>query len=286
MFLLSLIFLYSYVLESLPEVIPYLLTPFILVIIYVTTPLMFLLSLIFITIFSLISSFSNQNYIQSIIKLNLPKFFGIDIQKFYEGGLDLFFKNFYLNLEYQLNFFLKNLENLKINFLNTDHLKLFSDYLNYPIFIYSGLFFFLTTFISLVVLNYLGLYGVFILNLISLTILWVSIVPYAFNIFSNNIYYYVSFGKWMYLTINYKVSFDFLIDITSISFSFLTLTIAQFVYIYTFAYFRYEPLVDRLILFLNMFIISMVFLVSSGNLVNLFLGWEMIGLTSFFLINF
>jgi NADH:ubiquinone oxidoreductase subunit 5 (subunit L)/multisubunit Na+/H+ antiporter MnhA subunit len=76
----------------------------------------------------------------------------------------------------------------------------------------------------------------------------------------------------MYLTINYKVSFDFLIDITSISFSFLTLTIAQFVYIYTFAYFRYEPLVDRLVLFLNMFIISMVFLVSSGNLINLFLG--------------
>jgi NADH-quinone oxidoreductase subunit L len=30
----------------------------------------------------------------------------------------------------------------------------------------------------------------------------------------------------------------------------------------------------------------MVFLVSSGNLINLFLGWEMIGLTSFFLINF
>jgi NADH-quinone oxidoreductase subunit L len=90
----------------------------------------------------------------------------------------------------------------------------------------------------------------------------------------------------MYLTINYKVSFDFLIDITSISFSFLTLTIAQFVYIYTFSYFRYEPLVDRLVLFLNMFIISMVFLVSAGNLRNLFLGWEMIGLTSFFLINF
>jgi NADH:ubiquinone oxidoreductase subunit 5 (subunit L)/multisubunit Na+/H+ antiporter MnhA subunit len=76
----------------------------------------------------------------------------------------------------------------------------------------------------------------------------------------------------MYLTINYKVSFDFLIDITSISFSFLTLTIAQFVYIYTFSYFRYEPLVDRLVLFLNMFIISMVFLVSAGNLINLFLG--------------
>lgn len=76
----------------------------------------------------------------------------------------------------------------------------------------------------------------------------------------------------MYLNTNFKVNFDFLIDNISLSFSFLTLTIAIFVYFYTFSYFRYEPLVDRLLIFLNLFIISMVFLVSSGNLVMLFLG--------------
>lgn len=90
----------------------------------------------------------------------------------------------------------------------------------------------------------------------------------------------------MYLSTNYKINFDFFVDNISLSFSFLTLSIALFVYLYTFAYFRYEPLVDRLIIFLNLFIISMVFLVSSGNFVMLFLGWELIGLTSFFLINF
>ena len=90
----------------------------------------------------------------------------------------------------------------------------------------------------------------------------------------------------MYLGYNYRVTFDFLIDNISLSFSFLTLTIAMFVYIYTFSYFRYEPLVESLVLFLNSFIISMVFLVSSGNFIMMFLGWEMIGLTSFFLINF
>ena len=90
----------------------------------------------------------------------------------------------------------------------------------------------------------------------------------------------------MYLSSNYKINFDFLIDNISLSFSFLTISIAIFVYMYTFSYFRYEPLVDRLLIFLNLFIISMVFLVSSGNFVMLFLGWELIGLTSFFLINF
>ena len=76
----------------------------------------------------------------------------------------------------------------------------------------------------------------------------------------------------MYLNSNYKIFFDLYIDNISLSFSFLTLTIAIFVYNFTFAYFRYEPLVDRLIVLLNLFIISMVFLVSSGNLVSLFLG--------------
>lgn len=76
----------------------------------------------------------------------------------------------------------------------------------------------------------------------------------------------------MYLNTNFRLNFDFLVDNISVSFSFLTLTIAIFVYVYTFSYFRYEPLVDRLLIFLNLFIISMVFLVSSGNLVMLFLG--------------
>lgn len=66
----------------------------------------------------------------------------------------------------------------------------------------------------------------------------------------------------------------------------LTTTIAFFVYIYAFSYFRYEPLVDRFLLFLLSFVISMIFLVTSGNTIMLFLGWELIGFTSFCLINF
>jgi NADH:ubiquinone oxidoreductase subunit 5 (subunit L)/multisubunit Na+/H+ antiporter MnhA subunit len=140
----------------------------------------------------------------------------------------------------------------------------------YPLFVYLSFLFFLTTFFSLLCLFYTGLYGTFILNLVALGLLWLSIIPYVKYIFTENLYYYVSFGKWMYLTVDYRVSFDFLIDIVSLSFSFLTITIAIFVYIYTFSYFRYEPLVDRLVLFLNSFIISMAFLVSSGNFIFFF----------------
>lgn len=156
----------------------------------------------------------------------------------------------------------------------------------YPLFLYTGLLFLTTTILSLICMSYLGLYGVFVVNLISITLFWISMLYYFNVIVSENTFYYINLGKWMYLSNGYRISFDLLIDTTSISFSFLTLTIGVFVYIYTFSYFRYEPLVERLILFLNSFMISMILLVSSGNFIVMFLGWELIGLTSFFLINF
>jgi hypothetical protein len=53
-----------------------------------------------------------------------------------------------------------------------DIFSFFSDvsinYLDYPLFFYFGLFFLMTSFLSLVALNYLGFYGVFVLNLTSI----------------------------------------------------------------------------------------------------------------------
>ena len=173
-----------------------------------------------------------------------------------------------------------------IGLVNNIFSDIYLNYTNYPIFLLFSILFFFSSFFSLFALSYLGFYGVFVLNFLTLTALWLSMLPYFISIFKLNNYYYISFGKWMSLNTGSKINFDFLVDNISFSFSFLTLSIAIFVYIYTFAYFRYEPLVDRLLLFLNLFIISMVFLVSSSNLIMLFLGWELIGLTSFFLINF
>nr|QLI42465.1 NADH dehydrogenase subunit 5 [Pseudocohnilembus persalinus] len=216
-----------------------------------------------------------------IIKVNFYSIFvtyGLSTVKFYSHifnfiSFDIFdFYQFYI-----LKYF---------SSLYSFYFELTSNFLSYPIFILFAVLFLLTSFFSLLSMSYLGFYGVFVLNFISLFLLWLSVIPYIASIMKFNNFYYISLGKWMYLATNYKINFDFLIDNISLSFSFLTLTIAIFVYLYAFSYFRYEPLVDRLIIFLNLFIISMVFLVSSGNFVMLFLGWELIGLTSFFLINF
>jgi len=149
-----------------------------------------------------------------------------------------------------------------------------------------GCLFLLTTLSSLIALSYLGLYGVFVLNLPPLFFFWISSIFFLKKVFFFHKAYIINFGKWFVFNISQKIFFELYIDYISLSFTVLTLTIALFVYIYCFSYFRAEPNVERLMLFINLFVISMVLLVSSGNFMVLFLGWELIGLTSFFLINF
>lgn len=170
-----------------------------------------------------------------------------------------------------------------LSFYNT---IFFLEYNNTPIFFFFGFLFFTTVTVSWFFFSYLGLYGMFKLNISSLFLFWLSLLFSAKSIFVDQKVYIIKICNWAFLSLNVRVDYYFLIDTISFSFMLLTTTIAFFVYIYAFAYFRYEPLVDRFLLFILSFVISMIFLVTSGNTIMLFLGWELIGLTSFFLINF
>lgn len=135
-------------------------------------------------------------------------------------------------------------------------------------------------------MSFLGLYGVFFLNLITIVLFWLSTVIYINDFFLENYSFKINLGKWFTLMLSYDVYFEFYIDSISYSFMLLTISIATFVYIYIFSYFRYDANVERLIIFINLFVISMIILVISGNFFVMFFGWELIGLTSFMLINF
>lgn len=196
-----------------------------------------------------------------------------------ENNLQIFYNSLIADILFDYNVF-------KYQYLNEYFFKLTLFHSNLPIFFYFGLLFILTTIFSLFLLSYYGFYGVFILNLITIICFWFSTILYFNSFFIHNISYKINLGKWFIIFLNYPVYFEIFIDSISYSFMFLTLTIAVFVYIYTFSYFRYEPNVERLVLLINCFVISMICLVTSGNFFVLFLGWELIGLTSFFLINF
>ncbi len=194
--------------------------------------------------------------IYSVHKLNDSHFC------FTKHYLDLFFTNFY--------------ESYSIGF----------EYNSIPFFFFFGFLFFSTVITSWFFFSYLGLYGIFKLNIFTLFFFWISLMLSAKSVFLNQKIYIIKICNWAFLGLNVRVDYYFLIDTISFSFMLLTTTIAFFVFVYAFSYFRNEPLVDRFLLFILSFVISMIFLVTSGNTIMLFLGWELIGLTSFLLINF
>lgn len=198
--------------------------------------------------------------------------------------------NFEINYNYCFTFFFLCLYTYIVHIDYADE-TLFTFVLEFKNFL-SFLFttFFIFYFICLVsgflFKHYLGLYGIFFLNIISIFFFWVSaLLNINFFLAENNVISFSLF-KWFYINNFIQINFDIYIDAISFSFMLLTLTIAFFVNIYTFSYFRYEPYINRLILLINAFVLSMLILVSSGNLIVFFFGWELIGLTSFFLINF
>jgi len=154
------------------------------------------------------------------------------------------------------------------------------------VFMFFGFLVFFNIIFCLFFNSYLGYSGVFFLTTLTMFLFWVSVLFVYYDYQYNNIYFYLNFGNWFKINLNLFVPFELFVDHLSLNYTFLTLTIAVSVLFYTFSYFRYEPLVDRLVLLISSFVMSMVLLVNAGNFCVLFLGWELIGLTSFLLINF
>lgn len=88
--------------------------------------------------------------------------------------------------------------------------------------------------------------------------------------------------NWLALDVTISLKLDAL----SYLFVLLVVAIGLATNFYTLNYLKYEAHEDIFSILINWFMFSMIILVLANNLFTLFLGWESIGLTSFFLINF
>lgn len=80
------------------------------------------------------------------------------------------------------------------------------------------------------------------------------------------------------------VTFQF--DALSSVMLFVITFISLIVHLYSFEYLGFDPFYMRFMSFLNLFTFFMMLLVTSGNIVQMFIGWEGVGLSSYLLINF
>ena len=83
-----------------------------------------------------------------------------------------------------------------------------------------------------------------------------------------------------------NVSWGFLFDPLT-SFMLIIVTLISFlVHIYSISYMGHDPYLTRFMSYLSLFTLFMLFLVTSDNFIQMFLGWEGVGLASYLLINF
>jgi len=85
---------------------------------------------------------------------------------------------------------------------------------------------------------------------------------------------------------NLKVTFGFLVDPLSITMALFVTGVGALIHLYAIGYMRGDPRYPTFFLYLNLFAFSMLMLVLGDNLLVTFLGWEGVGVCSYFLIAF
>lgn len=96
---------------------------------------------------------------------------------------------------------------------------------------------------------------------------------------------YLDLNFWIVFT-DLKLNWYFLFDnLTSVMLVVVT-TISSLVNIYSISYMNNDPHFNRFMSYLSLFTFFMIILITSNNYVQMFVGWEGVGLCSYLLINF
>lgn len=111
----------------------------------------------------------------------------------------------------------------------------------------------------------------------------------SFTVFCSIVFfgkvYILTLGQWLDLG-NLQVSWSFCFDsLTAVMLCVVTL-ISTFVHLYSTSYMENDPHITRFMSYLSLFTFFMLILVTANNFLQMFIGWEGVGVSSYLLINF
>ncbi len=101
----------------------------------------------------------------------------------------------------------------------------------------------------------------------------------AGHVFNGDVYAWLVSGE-------FKLAIGFLIDPLTVTMLLVVSFVSLMVHIYTIGYMADDPGYTRFFSYISLFTFSMLMLVMSNNFLQLFFGWEAVGLVSYLLIGF
>jgi len=131
----------------------------------------------------------------------------------------------------------------------------------------------------------IGKKGVIIINITTIIINIIIIFLIIYEIIFLKSICYINLWTWINFDI-LDIKFGFLFDSITAIMSFIVFFISALVHIYSYNYMYNDPHFNRFISYLSLFTFFMVLIITSNNFLQLFFGWECVGLASYLLINF
>ena len=112
-----------------------------------------------------------------------------------------------------------------------------------------------------------------------------SLIAFKHIIFDGGETYNETVYTWM-TTGSFSIQVGFLIDSLTVTMMTVVTGVSLMVHIYTIGYMHEDPGYQRFFSYISLFTFSMLMLVMSNNFMQLFFGWEAVGLVSYLLIGF
>ena len=95
----------------------------------------------------------------------------------------------------------------------------------------------------------------------------------------------IQFAPW-FISELFNASWGFYFDSLTVVMLFVITSISSLVHIYSLSYMEHDPHLPRFMCYLSIFTFFMLMLVTADNFLQMFFGWEGVGLASYLLINF
>ncbi len=111
---------------------------------------------------------------------------------------------------------------------------------------------------------------------------WANFIPFWLGGAETQL---IEVGRWIAVG-NFVADWSFRVDTLTAVMLIVVNTVSALVHVYSIGYMHHDPHRPRFFAYLSLFTFAMLMLVTSNNLIQMFFGWEGVGLASYLLIGF